>query len=77
MRMTVGDLMDTLEGFDPEAEVRIAEVDYRSRFEYTIDDIAEIDVSNSDDEEVEFVVYLLEGTQIGYLPSVVCDELGV
>ncbi len=70
MKITVGELMDTLQHFDEEAEVRIAEGGYRSFFEYGIEDIVEAEDSDGKD-----VVYIGEGRQLGYLPSDARQEL--
>ena len=56
--MTVQDLIDELQGINPESEVRLAEQP-NWPFEYELKAIA----------EVEDIVYLGEGTQLGYLPG--------
>ena len=87
--MTVGELMETLEQFDPYSEVRLA-MQPAWPFEYSISDVVPIIedeiVDEEDAEEAEQnipdspkkddIVYLVEGTQIGYLPTHVCKELG-
>lgn len=74
--MTVQELIDELEMMDPNAEVRLA-MQPSWPFEYSIDQIAEVSVVNKFDEEVEKkVLYLSEGSQLGYLPGHVGEELG-
>jgi hypothetical protein len=63
--MTVAELIDILEGMDPDMEVRFASQPSWP-FEYSISDIY----------PTENVVYLAEGEQIGYLPGEVASELG-
>lgn len=78
--MTVGELKEMLEDLDEDIEVRLA-MQPAWPFEY---DIASLEVIEGEiTEEVEeeglipeTVVYLVEGTQIGYLPSYVAKELG-
>jgi hypothetical protein len=67
--MTVGELLDLLDGLDEETEVRLA-MQPRWAFEYTIGAVAVVDV---DGEEV---VFLGEGQQTRYLPEEVAIELG-
>ena len=43
-------------------------------FEYTVDQAITIEVE--DDEQKEKIVYLSEGSQIGYLPELASSELG-
>ena len=63
--MTVEQLIELLEQFKPEAEVRIASG--RSwAMEY---DLAEVDTTGD-------VVYLAEGRQIGYLPDEAAVAVG-
>ena len=66
--MTVRDILNTLDGLDPETEVRFA---FQPNYplEYSIDDIVEV---NIDGEEI---VYLGQGEQIGYLQEEVVDAL--
>jgi hypothetical protein len=67
--MTVQDLIDSLEGMDPEAEVRFAsQPNYP--FEYSIYGVIETEI------EGETIVYLEEGNQIGYLPKEAKEDLG-
>ena len=45
-------------------------------FEYTIDEAVTIEVEDEDTDEKEKIVYLSEGSQIGYLPELASRELG-
>jgi len=74
--MTVQDLMEQLEGLDPFTEVRFASQP-KWPFEYSIDGlhIPEQD-DESDDDESNPVVYLIEGNQIGYLPEDITSAIG-
>jgi hypothetical protein len=73
--MTVGEMLDMLEGLDPDMEVRFAsQPNYP--FEYDINDIVVVEVENKRTGDSEEVVYLEEGRQIGYLPGDVSRELG-
>lgn len=67
--MTVQDLIDSLEGMDPKAEVRFASQPSYP-FEYSIYGVIETEVKG------ETIVYLEEGRQIGYLPREAKDDLG-
>jgi len=62
---TVGDLIGELEGMDPNAKIRMASQPAWP-FEYSIDMVA----------ESGGVVYIGEGTQLGYLPSGAASALG-
>lgn len=82
--MTVKELMEYLEDCNPEAEVRLA-IQPNWPFEHSLSQIVEIDEFEDDDEEPEDqdpeavakpVVYLAEGTQLGYLSSYAKSELG-
>jgi hypothetical protein len=66
--MTVRDILNRLDGLDPETEVRFA---FQPNYplEYSIDDIVEV---NIDGEEI---IYLGQGEQIGYLQEEVVDAL--
>lgn len=70
--MTVRDLIDELEYMDPNAEVRFASQP-NWPFEY---DIRSITREVSTNTNIDPVVYLEEGRQIGYLPEEAKDELG-
>jgi hypothetical protein len=87
--MTVGELMERLEQLDPDSEVRWA-AQPSWPFEYSISDVIPITEDELVDEEdaeenmdyipespkKDDIVYLVEGTQLGYLPSHVCREIG-
>lgn len=91
MSLTVGDLMSMLEGLDEDMEVRFASQPSWP-FEYSIDRAEVVDLNNPEEYEVEDsridetpdqepqepdeVLYLVEGNQIGYLPSVVVQAVG-
>ena len=66
--MTVRDILNRLDGLDPETEVRFA---FQPNYplEYSIDDIVEVNIKD------EQVVYLGQGEQIGYLQEEVVDAL--
>lgn len=72
---TLGELIETLEDLakthGADAEVRIAHMGYRSKMEYRLDDV--VDVELYDDDETEtgatMVVYLVESHNDNYLPS--------
>lgn len=68
--MTVGDLLDLLDGFDEDIEVRLAQQPSYP-LEYEIDGADS--VMNKDGVEV---LYLMEGDQLGYLPHDVCEAIG-
>lgn len=90
MTMTVGDLIGALQELDEDMEVRFASQPGWP-FEYSIHSVEVIDLNREETEE-EFdpdipvedfeepepneVVYLVEGTQLGYLPSVVANYIG-
>lgn len=90
--MNVRDLIQLLEDYDEDTEVRIAEQPSWP-FENDITDVVGISldiddmgnvIENEDDVEegyvtrttTEEVVYLVEGRQIGYLPQPVKEQLG-
>lgn len=87
--MTVGELMERLDQLDPDSEVRWA-AQPSWPFEYSIADVVPVIedeiVDEEDAEEAmqeipespkrDDIIYLVEGTQIGYLPSHVCKEIG-
>jgi len=67
--MRVREIIEMLEDLDPNLEVRFAsQPNYP--LEYSIEDIVIIQ------SETKKVVYLSEGYQYGYLPSIVKEELG-
>jgi|TARA_R110000824_G_scaffold97566_1_gene233172 hypothetical protein len=57
-----------------DVEVRTAQQP-KWAFEYSIEQAITVEVEN-DDEETEKIVYLGEGSQIGYLPELASSELG-
>ncbi len=67
MSLTVEELVELLEQFPPEAEVRIAQQPSWP-FEYSVGEVAAPDEGK--------VVYIAEGAQLGYLPGEVSSELG-
>jgi hypothetical protein len=71
-RVTVTDLIQHLEGCDPDAEVRLAQQPAWP-FEYAIDPTTPAVKVDLDDGPV---VYLTEGAQLGYLPHTVRHQLG-
>ena len=65
--MTVMELMEILEQFDEDAEIRIA-----SQPSWPFENTVSYAYSATDEGEV---VYLAEGAQIGYLPGYIKDKL--
>lgn len=74
--MTVIELKEALEGIPDDAEVRLA-MQPSWPFEYSIGDVIPIepDEEAPADEEIQ-VVYLVEGSQLGYLPKEASDAIG-
>lgn len=73
---TIGDLITTLQDLAEEhgadAEVLIAQQGHRSRLQYRIEDIVDVELCDDDDTEegAHMVVYLVEAdTESNYLPS--------
>ena len=66
--MRVEELIELLEGCNPEAEVRFASQPSWP-FEYSIETAIEVDLDGNDTGIPKDVVYLEEGIQIGYLPE--------
>lgn len=73
---TLGDLITTFQDLAQEhgadAEVRIASMGYRSRLQYRIDDIVDVELYDDDETEegARMVVYLVQAdTESDYLPS--------
>lgn len=62
--MTAQELIDILEGIDPETEIRFASQPSWP-FEY--------EISGSVESE-DGIVYLTEGRQLGYLPKEIADQ---
>tara|TARA_B100001123_G_scaffold322842_1_gene362296 strand:- start:1571 stop:1810 length:240 start_codon:yes stop_codon:yes gene_type:complete len=78
--MTARDLIEELEyaisiNGNEDVEVRLAQQP-KWAFEYTIDEAVTIEVDDEDTDEKEKVVYLSEGSQIGYLNEDASRELG-
>lgn len=89
--MTVGELKELLEDLDDEMEVRIAQQPSWP-LEYAIGGGEVVDLNEPAEDEGEFVppgeeedleeeeprevLYLFEGSQLGYLPGVVSRRLG-
>ncbi len=69
---TVSDLVDQLQQFDPNAEVRLA-TQPSWPFEWSLsrsEPAVEVDLDGQP------VVYLVQGAQLGYLPGAAHGELG-
>ncbi len=85
MRVTVEELMDRLSEMPPEAEVRLAHQPSWP-FEYSVDGwnpVVAVESGGDDGEgpragsgQGETVVYLVEGTQLGYLPGDAAEACG-
>ena len=79
MTMTVGELRNILECLDDDVEVRIAEQP-RWAFEYTINNAYEVEVNRATEDNPDAIsveiLYIVEGTQIGYLPQEVAEQIG-
>lgn len=80
--MTVIELKEALEGLPDEAEVRLA-MQPSWPFEYSIHDVVPLEPNEEDfDEDLEEdeqpikVVYLVEGSQLGYLPGDAQEAIG-
>jgi hypothetical protein len=76
--MNVAELREMLDGLPDDTEVRIAQQP-NWPFEYSIADVVIIGGelgATEEHEDDEPVVYLVEGTQLGYLPGHVSRELG-
>ena len=58
-----------------DVEVRLAQQP-KWAFEYSIDRAVTVEVEDENTDEREKVVYLAEGSQIGYLPELASSELG-
>lgn len=71
---TVGDLIAALEDYDEDTPVRFAHQPSWP-FEYTIADVVTTDAA-VEGEPAEPVVWLAEGTQVGYLPGHAAEALG-
>ena len=78
--MTARDLIEELEyaisiNGNEDVEVRLAQQP-KWAFEYTIDEAVTIEVEDEDTDEKEKIVYLSEGSQLGYLNEDASRELG-
>jgi len=73
--MIVRELIEELEGMNPEAEVRFASQPSWP-FEYSISGVVEIATGDEHDRTDTDTVYFIEGNQIGYLPEEVKEEIG-
>ena len=78
--MTARDLIEELEyaisiNGNEDVEVRLAQQP-KWAFEYTIDEAVTIEVDDKDTDEKSKIVYLGEGSQIGYLNEDASRELG-
>ncbi len=83
--MTVADLIHVLQQACEDADVTPDDVEVRLAFqpnwpfEYSIDDgpdILVVEVQNDAYERHDKIIYLPEGSQIGYLPGVAARSLG-
>lgn len=78
--MTARDLIEELEyaisiNGNEDVEVRLAQQP-KWAFEYTIDEAVTVEVDDVDTDEKEKIVYLGEGSQLGYLNEDASRELG-
>lgn len=78
--MTVQELMQALEDFEPDQEVRLA-IQPNYPFQHTIADVVEVDLEGEEDDDGDSqpIVYIAEGGQLyeaPYLPGAVSQELG-
>lgn len=75
--MTVQDLIEQLSFMNPNSVVRFASQPSWP-FEYSISEVIEIQnqEEEGEEEEAHTTVYFVEGTQEGYLPRHVKDEIG-
>jgi hypothetical protein len=76
--MNVGELIEFLKDLPEDAEVRFAQQPSYP-FEYSVADVVIIGGelgANEDGEDDDPVVYLVEGSQLGYLPGKVSREIG-
>ena len=58
-----------------DVEVRMAQQP-KWAFEYSIESAVTIEVEDENTDDKEKIVYLSEGSQIGYLPELASSELG-
>jgi len=72
--MVVEELIEMLQGCNPEAEIRFASQPSWP-FEYSINDAVEVEIENNRTGQSLDVVFLEEGSQLGYLPSEAKNQL--
>tara|TARA_R110000751_G_scaffold48050_6_gene107362 strand:- start:1007 stop:1267 length:261 start_codon:yes stop_codon:yes gene_type:complete len=72
--MVVEELIEMLQGCNPEAEIRFASQPSWP-FEYSINDAVEVEIENNRTGQSQDVVFLEEGSQLGYLPSEAKNQL--
>ena len=73
-KLTVSQLIEELDGLDPDAEVRLAtQPTWPFEWHLSASEPGPAMQLTLDDQPV---VYLIEGEQLGYLPDAVCRELG-
>ena len=72
--MVVEELIEMLQGCNPEAEIRFASQP-NWPFEYSINDAVEVEIENNRTGQSQDVVFLEEGSQLGYLPSEAKNQL--
>lgn len=73
--MTVAELIDLLDGYEPDTEVRLA-FQPKWPFEYTIGEVVSMYHISEDWIPATQVVYIGEGEQIDYLSGEVANALG-
>ena len=76
--MTVEELLDQLDGLPLHAEIRIASQPSWP-FEYAVQGVYAAEAGEPDDDEASDelpVVYLAEGSQLGYLPRTARQTIG-
>ncbi len=73
--MIVCELIEVLEGFDEEMEVRLA-IQPNWPFEHNIDDVLSAEVHDDLSGQDVSILYIGEGHQLGYLPGVAKEALG-
>lgn len=75
--MTVIELREALEQMPDEAEVRLA-MQPSWPFEYSIMDVIPMEPDEEEPEEDDpiRIVYLVEGSQLGYLPAAATEAIG-
>lgn len=79
----ISELQDMAEQYGEETEVRLAQQP-QWPFEYSISNIVAVNINEPDedeeeaeyDDDTEMIVYISEGSQLGYLPGVASRALG-